>query len=76
MKNDNYYMEQALFEAEKAIIRSVVIREAGKMTWFVLRNPAGKLDLKYRLIASINSVLEKSSKARIENLYFTHFIMQ
>jgi len=61
---------------EKKRIRRIIIRETNKMTWFVLRNPQGKLRLKYKLIASINSLLEKSSEARIKNLYFTHFIMQ
>ncbi len=61
---------------EKKRIRRIIIRETGKMTWLVLRNPQGKLRLKYRLIASINSLLEKSSGSRIKNLYFTHFIMQ
>ncbi len=63
-------------EAEKKIIRSIIVREAGTMTWFTLRNPAGKLKLKYMLIAGINSAMKKSSKAKIENLYFTYFIMQ
>ena len=61
---------------ERKRIRGIIIRETGKMTWFVLRNPKGKLRLKYRLIASINSLLGKSSESKIKNLYFTHFIMQ
>ncbi len=71
----NNNMRQSI-ESKKTIIRRIIIREAGKMTWFVLRNPEGKLKLKYKLIAGINSALKESSKARIENLYFTHFIMQ
>ncbi len=63
-------------EADKSIIRKIITHETEKMTWFVLRNPEGKLKLKYNLIKTINSALSKSSNAKINNLYFTNFIMQ
>lgn len=68
-------MRQSI-EAEKNVIRPIVKRETEKMTWFVLRTPEGKLRLKYRLIEKINSAVSKSSKAKINNLYFTYFVMQ
>jgi len=60
-------------EADQYRIRQIIEYETGKMTWLELRNPEGKLKLKFRLINSINSAV---SGARIRNLYFTHFTMQ
>ncbi len=65
-----------VIEADKSIIRTIITHETEKMTWSVLRNPEGKLKLKYNLIKTINSALSKSSNAKINNLYFTNFIMQ
>ncbi len=53
-------------------IRQIIDAEAGKLTWFVLRNPEGKLQFKYRLLKLMNKEL---TAVRVRNLYFTRFIM-
>jgi flagellar FliL protein len=51
----------------------MIERTAGEMTWFELRSPEGKINLKYRLIEKINSLY---TGAVVQNLYFTSFLMQ
>ncbi len=58
---------------ETARIRHIVKAAAGEMTWFELRNPQGKIRMKYELIKRINSLFPR---VVIRNLYFTYFIMQ
>ena len=54
-------------------IRQMIEQTAGEMTWFQLRSPEGKINLKYRLIEKINSLY---TGAVVQNLYFTSFLMQ
>ena len=54
-------------------IRKIITEQVGEMTWLELRNPEGKIMLKYNLLKRINSIFPK---ARIRNIYFTTFIMQ
>ena len=54
-------------------IRNIIIGQIGEMTWLELRNPEGKIMLKYNLIKRINSIFPKPT---IRNIYFTYFIMQ
>ncbi len=68
----NPEMREAV-EAEQYSLRQIIEAETEKMTWIELRNPEGKLKLKFALIRRINSEL---SESKIRDLYFTHFIMQ
>ena len=54
-------------------IRSIVEQQVGNTTWLQLRNPDGKILLKYELIQRINTLFPK---ATVRNVYFTFFIMQ
>jgi len=54
-------------------IRDIVIGQIAEMTWLELRNPEGKIMLKYNLLKRINSIFPKPT---IRNIYFTTFIMQ
>jgi len=54
-------------------IRKIITGQVEEMTWLELRNPEGKIILKYNLLKRINSVFPK---ATVRNIYFTNFIMQ
>ena len=54
-------------------IRKIITGQVEEMTWLELRNPEGKIILKYNLLKQINSVFPK---ATVRNIYFTNFIMQ
>jgi flagellar FliL protein len=54
-------------------IRTIVTQQVGTMTWLELRNPEGKIMLKYNLLKRINAVFPKPM---VHNIYFTTFIMQ
>jgi flagellar FliL protein len=54
-------------------IRKVIEEETGQMTWLVLRNPEGRLQLKLELIRKINQTL---TRAKIRDLFFINLIMQ
>lgn len=54
-------------------IRQIVISQVAEMTWLELRNPDGKIRLKYELLRRINSLFPQ---ATVRNIYFTSFIMQ
>ena len=54
-------------------IRKIVTGQVAEMTWLELRNPDGKILLKYNLLKRINSIFPK---AMVRNIYFTYFIMQ
>ncbi len=54
-------------------IRQIITGQVEKMTWLELRNPEGKIMLKYDLLKRINSIF---SEAMIRNIYFTNFLMQ
>ncbi len=54
-------------------IRDIVEGQVAEMTWLELRNPEGKIMLKYNLLKRINSIFPKPT---IRNIYFTYLIMQ
>ena len=54
-------------------IRKIITGQVKEMTWLELRNPEGKIMLKYNLLKRINSIFPK---ATVRNIYFTNFIMQ
>ncbi len=54
-------------------IRSIVTQQVGNTTWLELRNPEGKILLKYNLLQRINAIFPN---ATVRNVYFTFFIMQ
>ena len=54
-------------------VRQVIEETAGEMSWFQLRSPEGKINLKYNLIKKINSLYTGTV---VQNLYFTSFLMQ
>ncbi|MCD4722027.1 MAG: flagellar basal body-associated FliL family protein [Desulfobacula sp.] len=54
-------------------IRKIIIGQVEEMTWLALRNPEGKIILKYNLLKRINSIFPKPT---VRNIYFTYFIMQ
>ena len=54
-------------------VRQVIEETAGEMSWFQLRSPEGKINLKYKLIKKINSLYTGTV---VQNLYFTSFLMQ
>ncbi len=54
-------------------IRKIVIDQVAEMGWLELRNPEGKLLLKYRLLTQINALFPSPT---VRNVYFTYFVMQ
>ncbi len=54
-------------------IRKIVMQQVENTTWLELRNPEGKIMLKYNLLQRINAIFPK---ATVRNVYFTFFIMQ
>ncbi len=68
---DQRYRKQ-IFTMEGQI-RGIITGQMQEMTWLELRNPEGKLLLKYNLIKRINSIFPKLT---VRNIYFTYFIMQ
>lgn len=54
-------------------IRKIIEGQVEETTWLELRNPEGKIMLKYNLLKRINSIFPK---ATVRNIYFTFFIMQ
>ncbi len=54
-------------------IRTIVTQQVETMTWLELRNPEGKIMLKYNLLKRINAVFPRPM---VHNIYFTYFIMQ
>lgn len=68
---DHRYRKQVYTMEDR--IRKIITGQVGEMTWLELRNPEGKIMLKYNLLKRINSIFPK---ATIRNIYFTTFIMQ
>ncbi len=68
---DQRYRKQ-IFTMEDRI-REIIAGQIREMTWLELRNPEGKLLLKYNLLKRINSIFPK---LMVRNIYFTYFIMQ
>lgn len=54
-------------------LRQIVETQVAEKTWLELRNPDGKIRLKYELLKRMNSLFPK---ATVRNIYFTYFIMQ
>ena len=57
----------------KGRIREVITNQLEEMAWLELRNPEGKIILKYNLLKRINAIFPKLT---VRNIYFTYFIMQ
>jgi len=68
---DQRYRKQIFTMEER--IREIITSQVQEMTWLELRNPEGKIILKYNLLKRINSIFPKLT---IRNIYFTYFIMQ
>ncbi|NOX34997.1 MAG: flagellar basal body-associated FliL family protein [Deltaproteobacteria bacterium] len=68
---DHRYRKQVYTMEDR--IRKIITGQLGEMTWLVLRNPEGKILLKYNLLKRINSIFPKPT---VRNIYFTNFIMQ
>ncbi len=54
-------------------IREIITSQLEEMAWLELRNPEGKIILKYNLLKRINAIFPKLT---VRNIYFTYFIMQ
>ena len=54
-------------------IRQIVTTRVEGMSWLELRNPEGKIMLKYDLLKRINSIFPETV---IRNIYYTNFLMQ
>lgn len=54
-------------------IRQIVTTQVERMSWLELRNPEGKIMLKYDLLKRINSIFPETV---IRNIYYTNFLMQ
>lgn len=54
-------------------IREIITNQLEEMMWLELRNPEGKIILKYNLLKHINAIFPKLT---VRNIYFTYFIMQ
>jgi flagellar FliL protein len=54
-------------------IREIITSQLEEMMWLELRNPEGKITLKYNLLKRINAIFPKLT---VRNIYFTYFIMQ
>jgi len=68
---DPRYKEQIL--TMESSIREIIKSQLEEMMWIELRNPEGKILLKYNLLKRINAIF---SKLTVRNIYFTYFIMQ
>ena len=68
---DPRYKEQIL--TMEGSIREIITSQLEEMMWVELRNPEGKILLKYNLLKRINAMF---SKLTVRNIYFTYFIMQ
>lgn len=54
-------------------IREIITNQLEEVMWLELRNPEGKIILKYNLLKHINAIFPKLT---VRNIYFTYFIMQ
>ena len=68
---DHRYRKQMYSMQDR--IRKIVMGQVGEKGWPELRNPEGKIKLKYELLTRINSIFPK---VMVRNIYFTEFIMQ
>ncbi len=68
---DHRYRKQVYTMEDR--LRKIVTGQIKEMTWLELRNPEGKIRLKYELLKRMNSIFPKVT---IRNIYFTNFLMQ
>ncbi len=68
---DHRYRKQVYTMEDR--IRKIVTGQIKEMTWLELRNPEGKIRLKYELLKRMNSIFPKVT---VRNIYFTNFLMQ
>jgi flagellar FliL protein len=68
---DHRYRKQVYTMEDR--LRKIVTGQIREMTWLELRNPEGKIRLKYELLKRMNSVFPKVT---VRNIYFTNFLMQ
>ncbi|OGR20704.1 MAG: hypothetical protein A3J85_07540 [Desulfobacula sp. RIFOXYA12_FULL_46_16] len=68
---DSRYKQEVLAVEDK--IRQIVTTQAEGMSWLELRNPEGKIMLKYDLLKRINSIFPETV---VRNIYYTNFLMQ
>ncbi|MCP3941206.1 MAG: flagellar basal body-associated FliL family protein [Desulfobacteraceae bacterium] len=68
---DLSYKEQVVSMQEK--IRKIIIGQVREMRWLELRNPEGKIHLKYELLKKFNALFPK---VMVRDIYFTNLIMQ
>ncbi len=69
--SDSRYKKEVHAMDEK--IRQIIELQLNGMTWLELRNPEGKIMLKYELLKQMNSLF---AEVMIRNIYFTNFLMQ
>ncbi len=68
---DHRYRKQVYTMEDR--LRKIVTGQIKEMTWLELRNPEGKIRLKYELLKRMNSIFPKVT---VRNVYFTNFLMQ
>lgn len=68
---DHRYRKQVYALEDR--IREIVETQVAEMTWLELRNPEGKIRLKYDLLKRINSLFPQTT---VRHVYFTFLIMQ
>jgi len=68
---DHRYRKQVYSVQDR--IRKIIMGQVREMRWLELRNPEGKIQLKYELLKEINTIFPK---AMVRNIYFTNLIMQ
>lgn len=68
---DHRYRKQVV--SMEGRIRKIIMGQVREMRWLELRNPEGKIQLKYELLKRINSIFPK---VMVRNVYFTNLIMQ
>ena len=69
--SDHRYRKQVYSMEDR--IRKIIIGQVREMRWLELRNPEGKIHLKYELLKRLNSIFPK---VMVRNIYFTNLIMQ
>lgn len=65
--------DRRIINSSQERIRQIITGQVGNMTWLELRNPDGKILLKYNLLRRINAMFPEPV---VRNVYFTYFIMQ
>ena len=60
-------------ESMQEKIRKIIMGQVREMGWLELRNPEGKLQLKYDLLGRINALFPR---VMVRDVYFTNLIMQ